>query len=217
MRKLVTLAAILCAATLTAAADDQASLGYSDETVIIGPDPDACANGVLIYDHDGSFENGYCWQWGGVDVPYYGAFGEGYRLGPGRVFCGAYWLTQIGYFYGQTADLYVWEGGVTMSPGAVVGVVTGHVFSGIAFWPSISQHDADLNIDVTTGEFTVGYWGNWPQSGPCAWYVAADLDGDEGHPWTNIAPGIGYPTGWNDVSSVWGYTPSIGIGAYFNM
>ena len=30
---------------------------------------------------------------------------------------------------------------------------------------------------------------------------------------TNIAPGIGFPTGWNDVSVVWGPTVALGIGA----
>ena len=33
---------------------------------------------------------------------------------------------------------------------------------------------------------------------------------------TNIAPGIGYPTGWHPVNIVWGPTWSMGIGAYLD-
>ena len=213
MRKFMLLLLPLAVAVVAANASNPVSLGYSTETTISEPDTRACSSGALHYNHNGSFENGYAWQYDGVVPPYYGCFGEAYDLGAVTVHCGAYWLTQIGYFTGQRADCYVWEGGVTRPPGAVVGVVTGVLFSGIAYWPSISQHDVDLNIDVT-GEFTVGYWGNWPGSGPCGWYVAADLDGEQGHPWTNIAPGIGYPTGWQDPSIVWGYTPALGIGVW---
>jgi hypothetical protein len=66
MRGLVIGTAILCAATLSSTtADDISSLGYSQETVITGPGPDACAAGVLIANHDGSFENGYAFRYGG--------------------------------------------------------------------------------------------------------------------------------------------------------
>ena len=52
---------------------------------------------------------------------------------------------------------------------------------------------------------------------PCGtgpgWWVGADLDGPGGFPYTNIAPGIGFPTGWQDVSVLWGPTQALGIGA----
>jgi hypothetical protein len=59
MTKSAILIAVLSVAVLPASASDAVSLGFSDETVIIGPGSDACASGVLIYNHDGSFENGY--------------------------------------------------------------------------------------------------------------------------------------------------------------
>jgi hypothetical protein len=213
MRELVIWIAILCVVPLTTA-DDKASLGYGTETVILGPGPDACAAGTLFATHDGTFENGYAWRNGGVVPPYYGAFGEGYDLGEGIVYCGAYWLSTLpGYFYDQTADCYVWEGGVDTAPDAVLGVVTGVAFGNIPNWPAIGQNDVDLNIWVH-GPFTIGYWGNWPGA-LCGWFCAADLNGPAGHPWTCIAPGIGYPTGWADPSIVWGATRSMGCGGYF--
>jgi hypothetical protein len=207
--------ALLAIFALTAGASNHASLGYSDETTIIGPGPDACAGGTLFATHDGSFETGYAWEGElGVVPPYYGAFGEGYDLGEGIVYCGAYWLTTMP-FYPATdpSDCYVWEGGVDTPPGAVLGVVTGVSFSNIPLWPEVGQNDVDLNISVE-GEFTIGYWGNWPGM-TCGYFCAADLDGTQGHPWTCIGPGIGYPTGWQDPSIVWMPTRSMGCGVYF--
>ncbi len=93
MKKPAVLLAVLGLAVFGANAENFSSTGYSDQTTITGPGPDACAYGDLIYNHDGSFENGYCWQYGGVVPPSYGAFGEGYEIGVGCVACGAFWLT----------------------------------------------------------------------------------------------------------------------------
>ncbi len=210
-------AALLMVLALAAAANatNPVSLGYSDQTVVQGVQGDACAHGTLYMNHDGSFENGYAWQYAGSVAPYYGAFGEGYDLGTGTVWCNALWLsTMSGYYVGQTADVYVWDGGVGGAPGNVLGVVTGVNTGQPGLWPAITQHDVDVNVGVS-GPFTVGYWGNWPGA-LCGWFCAADLDGFGGYPWTNIAPGIGYPTGWNDPSIVWGPTQSMGLGCYFD-
>jgi hypothetical protein len=214
MTRCIVLIAALSLVALTSGASNFESLGYSDETTIVGPGSDACADGSLMYHHDDSFENGYSWAYLGCQPPYYGAFGEGYDLGPGTVFCGAYWLTTVpGLFNGQTADCYIWEGGTDTPPDAVVGVVTGIVFGNVALWPQVGQNDVDLNIAVT-GPFTVGYWGNWPDT-EYGYYCAVDLNGPQGHPWTCIAPGLGYPTGWADPSTIWGPTRSMGCGVYF--
>jgi hypothetical protein len=215
MTRLVGLSAALWLAASTTGASNFASLGYSDETTVVGPGADACAEGTLIYHHDGSFENGYAFDYGGVVPPYYGAFGEGYDLGPGVVTCGAYWLSTLpGYLLGHTTDCYVWEGGVEAPPDAVLGVVTGVLFSNIPNWPAIGQNDVDLNIWVP-GAFTVGSWGNWPGGGEPDYFWAADLNGEQGHPWCCIAPDIGWPTGWMDPSDIWDPTRSMGIGVYF--
>jgi hypothetical protein len=207
----------LVAFVVTAGASNFVSLGYSEETTIVGPGTDACATGVLIHNHDGSFENGFWWQYGGCAPPYYGAFGEAYDLGTGTIACGAYWLSDLpgGYYHEHRADCYVWEGGLSASPAAVLAVVTSVAMPTIPFWPVVGQNDVDLNIAVT-GPFTIGYWGPWPGAG--AWYFcAADQSGPVGHPWTCIAPGIGYPSGWQDPSVIefWGPTSAMGCGVYF--
>jgi hypothetical protein len=216
MTRLVVLSVALWLAASTAGASNFASLGYSDETTVVGPGTDACAEGTLIYHHDGSFENGYAFDYEGVAPPYYGAFGEGYDLGPGVVTCGAYWLgTLWGYYQGEPSDCYIWQGGVDTLPGTVLGVVPGIVFDNIPLWPEIGQNDIELNISVD-GEFTVGCWGNWPGAGEPAYFWAVDLDGEQGHPWLCMAPTIGWPTGWMDPSDIWDPpTRSMGLGVYF--
>jgi hypothetical protein len=211
MKKFAALLMVLALA-VAANATNPVSLGYSDQTTIQGVQGDACAQGTLYYNHDGSFENGYAWQYGGVVAPYYGAFAEGYDLGVGIVRCASLWLSQTGNAPGHTCDVYVW-GSDGLNPTDVKCVVTGVVPAGIGMWPTITQHDVDINCCVSGG-FFVGYWGNWPGA-YTAWYCAADLDGFGGLPRTNIAPGIGYPTGWQDPSLIWGTTQSMGLGAYF--
>jgi hypothetical protein len=132
----------------------------------------------------------------------------------------ALWVTTLpGFYSGQTCDVCVWEGGCNGAPpGAVRGMVSGIVLSNVPIWPACAQNDINVgNVAVTSyvGGFTVGYWGNWPGS-LCGYFCGADLDGFGGNPWTFIAPGIGYPTGWNDPSIIWGPTQSMGCGAYFS-
>ena len=170
--------------------------------------------GELAFSADGTYENGYAWQYGGVVAPYYGAFAEGYENALRLVCAIILDLTQVGNDAGQTMDLYVWEG-AGGQPGAVLGVRTGADPSTIAFWPSLSRHEFGINANCADGGLFAGYWGNWPNA-VMGWFVGADLDGYGGCPLTNIAPGIGYPTGWNNVSIVWGPTQAIGIGVELN-
>lgn len=212
MKHLALLFVCLAMGSAASATNPAVSLGYSDQTVVQGVQGDACAMGTLYYNHDGSFENGYAWQYGGIVAPHYGAFAEGYEyLGAATVCCVTLWLAQVGYFSGQSCDVYVWASD-DGNPSNVLGVVTGVVPSGIAWWPSVSQHDVDMYV-CSPRAFFVGYWGSWPNS-YAPWYCAADLDGPGGTPRTNIAPGIGYPTGWQDPSIVWGHTESMGCGVY---
>jgi hypothetical protein len=43
---------------------------------------------------------------------------------------------------------------------------------------------------------------------------SADENGPGGHPWTHVAPGFGYPTGWQHPATIWGETRSLGMGVY---
>jgi hypothetical protein len=189
-------------------------LGNGAETVLVPAPGEDCAVGVLFHHHDGSIENGYCWDGLGMGPPYYGAFGEGYDLGPGTVVCGSYWLTQLGHFTGAALDAYVWAGGVSGVPGEVICLVTGTVPGNIPYWPAYGQNDVEIMCDVT-GEFTLGWWADWGPYFTCQWYICADEDGAGGYPWTCILPGLGYPTGWQPVSMIFPDCASLAIGTYF--
>ena len=207
------LAVVLAVATLivVAHAGTYEDLGYREDTVMHPAQGDDCIS-VLYENHDGSCENAYCYAWG-YEPPYFGAFAEAYDLGPGIVECGAYWFTQIGYFTGEPMDCYVWEGGVTTDPGDVVCLITGVVPDNVPYWPDCGQNDVELGCCVE-GEFTVGFWADFSDQA-CQWYICADINGPGGYPWTCVAPGIGYPTGWNHVEVVFGPTASLCLGVYF--
>jgi hypothetical protein len=211
MKKLAMLLALVVIAGGAIAADN-AEVGVGVGVIIPSGDENPCPPSELLCNHDGSFENGYAWQYGGVVEPYYGAFAEGYA-GTGSV-CGMqFWFTALsGQYLGQTFDAYVWDSD-GLSPNNVLSVTVGLGISPPAIWPSISSHDIDNTDTDVAGDFFVGYWGNWP-GGYSGWFIAADLDGFGGLPRTNIAPGIGYPTGWQDPSIVWGPTQAMGICAY---
>jgi hypothetical protein len=179
------------------------STGYSDNTSIITQDGDFCPGAVLVQNDDGTVENGYAWSFGGVVPPDFGAWAECYEA---DYVCGIqFGLTQTGYYMGQTMDVYVWEDDGAAPPDnmpgntlcAVLDVAPGP----IALWPDVSIHDVQICCE-TPGRHFVGFWGNWPMQ-QAAWFIACDENGPPaGCPSTNIAPGIGYPTGWNRVHVV---------------
>ncbi|MFN8549650.1 MAG: hypothetical protein U0527_17190 [Candidatus Eisenbacteria bacterium] len=166
--------------------------------------------GTPLLHSDDSYEWAYGWAFGGVVPPDYGAFAECYS-GDQLAVCSAFFdFTQVGFGPGQLMDVYVWndEGGC---PGVVLCMVHGVNPGGMAIWPDFSRHVVPLDECCVSGQFWVGSWGNWPGQ-YTDWYVGADLNGPGGCSKTNIAPGIGYPSGWNNVSVVWGPTQALGIG-----
>jgi len=218
MKKLAVLFALLgVAAMMTSAVarENIGSVGMGRGIAVHGSDANPCPPATLYQNYDGTAENGYCWQYGGVVPPDYGAFAEGYSLGGTCWYvCGlALWLTQVGYYTGgPVVDAYVYDSD-GVNPSTVLGATTGISPGAIAYWPSISQNDVAITAVAVPGDFFVGYWSNWPGS-LCQFYCAADLDGFGGLPRTNIAPGIGYPTGWNDPSIIWGPTMAMGVGCW---
>jgi hypothetical protein len=211
MKKLAMLLAVGALVVGAAAnAAEYAELGYRTDTTLIDPGDNSCPDALLSMNHDGTSENGYAWRYGGIVAPDYGAFAECY---PGGSVCGAVFdLSTTGTQAGQSMDIYYYcdNGGIPGAVQAVMRVTPGP----IAFWPSVSRHTFTLpeKVDMCCdGTLWVAYWGNWPGEIQ-GWFVAADLDGFGGCPYTNIAPGIGYPTGWNNVSVVWGPTQALGIG-----
>lgn len=204
---IVVLCLILVAAPSFAGREEA---GYrADGTSPIGSEG-SC--GTFQIHSDGVYENGYAWSNDGVAAPNYGAFAECYNVSTHPICSIVLDLTQVGYQSGQTLDAYIWDS-YAGAPGTVLTLVAGVNPGPIAFWPSISRHTIATGIDnCPVGDVWAGFWGDWPGASP-GWFVAADIAGFGGLcPFTNVAPGIGYPTGWQDVSIIWGQTQALGIG-----
>jgi hypothetical protein len=173
-------------------------LGHRLDTEVIEGD-EFCTGATLLRNDDDHFENGYCWRFGGVVPPDYGSWAECYES---DFVCGVQLLfTQIGDYQSETMDVYVWESVADGNPppgpdpGNVICVLTGVSPGPIAYWPEISTHNVQVCCEAGGVHF-VGFWGNWPGTG-CPWFIAGDENGPgTGCPRTKIAPGIGYPTGW---------------------
>lgn len=210
---ILTAAWLLLAATIAQAQDPTSMLTGPGGTPVINS-PRLCADDNLVVHHDGTFEHGIAWEVAGVAEPYFGAFGEGYDLGPGAVECFSVWISQNGSYAGQSTDVYVWDGGVSGPPGAVLAVVTGVVFQSIPAWPAVGRFDVEIAAAVP-GAFTIGSWGNWPDALPGYWWMA-DSTGEPGHPWTHVVPGLGLPEGWQHPGDMWSITiQSMAIGVHF--
>ena len=174
------------------------------------PSPVTGGCGTLRLNSDSTYENGYGWSYGGNHAPDWGAFAECYP-NTGGICALVFDLTQVDQRPGTRMDGYVWmdDGGI---PGAVLCLVSDVDPGTIAMWPSVSRHVVPLSSTCCVSGFAwVGYWGNWPGFSP-SWYVAADLDGPGGCPKTHIYPGLGVPSGWQNVSVVWEPTAALGLG-----
>jgi len=211
MKKLAILFALLGVVGLANAATlTHGSVGVGHGVNVPHVNGATCDQATLCLNYDGSAENGYCWQYGGIVPPYYGAFAECCNY-DGWV-CGIELdLTGIGYPC-KVCDGYVWADAGGM-PGNVLGMTSGLNPCPVATWPNISTSDLKMTGVAVSGNFWIGYWSDY-STAVCGYFVAADLNGFGGCPYTNIAPGIGYPTGWNNASVVWGATQALGIGAW---
>lgn len=168
--------------------------------------------GDVLLNADGRVEAGYAWQGEGVQEPYYGAFAECYS-GEAAVCAVFFDFSQVSESQsGQTMDVFVWDD-ANGEPGAILAVVSDVDPGPIASWPDFSRHSVTVpELPCTESAWWVGYWGDWPGES-YGWAIGADLDGPGGCPLTNIAPGIGLPSGWQNVSVVWGPTTALDIGA----
>jgi hypothetical protein len=211
------LAAILgcCLSAVLTNADDSA-LSVGPGTGILNTDGTRdfpCGYGHFFINSDEQYENGYTWHLCGEQFPYYGAFAECFTAPSGWEVCGAAFDLTVVYNDGSyLLDAYVWADDQGM-PGNVLAVVAGYDPNPIALWPNISRITVPITAPVD-GPFWVGEWGEWPDGGNSTrWFIAADEEGPgSGCPFTNIAPGCGYPTGWHNCNVIWQNARALGIG-----
>lgn len=193
-----------------------ASLGFHPDTQIIpSQDQEICPETTLLQNDDGSIESGYAWRFAGVVPPDYGSWAECYDS---EFVCGIQFLFTANYQLGYTMDVYVWESVAEgdpapgPDPGNIICVLPDISPWPIAEWPEISVHDIQVCCEAN-GDHFVGYWGNWPGLGP-GWFTTGDHNGPGGGcPRTKVAPGIGWPTGWQDPADleIWGEIRALGI------
>ncbi|MBK8233608.1 MAG: fibronectin type III domain-containing protein [Candidatus Eisenbacteria bacterium] len=163
---------------------------------------------------DGTYESGYAWQGSGVVSPEFGAFAQWIPEARGWICAVTVDLTAAAEGpVAEAIDLFVWAdaGGV---PGQVLGVTTIWPQGEIPRWPAVRRHRGEFGLLADDRGVWVGVRSFTPGS-PAEFFVAADLDGISGSgpgPMTNVAPGLGYPSGWQSVSSVFGPTVALGIG-----
>ena len=156
---------------------------------------------------DRTYETAFRWAYGGQQPPDYGSIAECYE--------GRYDLTalvaagtDIGCDAFYAVDFYIWEddGG---QPGAVLCSLPDQALF-FAFYPDYLENQVEIQGCTTPDSWWVGAWGQWVNTVPCIFF-AVDLDGPGGCPMTKIAPGQGYPTGWQPAGIV---TELAGIRAF---
>lgn len=163
---------------------------------------------------DGTWEDAYSWDSESVIPPDFGAFAQ--------AFSSELMITGVRMFLtaevphpGQVMDLIIWndDGGV---PGTIACIIPGVDPGPVALWPEVSEHFFHITCTDHTPLFWAGFWGAWPE-GPSGWKIAADLDGPGGgNAMTRVAPGLGFPEGWQPVSEVFGPTAALGISVQYS-
>jgi hypothetical protein len=169
------------------------------------------ARDSLLMHADGTYEWGYAWWYGEQQEPDFGAFAERYG--------GVYDVQAVvldlsaSWWVVPRLDAYVWADDAGR-PGAVLSL-TPNVHPGDVWqYPEYSRHRIELAAPVRVDAlWWLGYWGHWVGSHEGYW-VGADLDGPGGgRSMTKIAPGLEWPSGWQDVAVRWYPTAALGIGA----
>jgi hypothetical protein len=158
-------------------------------------------------------DTGYAWRGSGVAQPHYGAFAEGFEVGGSKSITAVRLClaTVEGLWMGQHTDVYIWEGGVTSPPGAVLAVLTGAVPESVPVWPNWAENDFPITVGHVEGEIAAGFWVDSKEAH--AFFILADESGIPGHPWTQFAPDSGYDTGWGHPNLVpdWAGCQTLGI------
>jgi len=197
----------------TAATGSFSSLGPCEETTTLATEPPVPPRELRCH-HDGTFEDAFCFQLGGVSPPHYGAFAEGFagRREDYLIEDIVLWVTQVGYHGDEPLDLYIWEGGVLGPPGLVCYHASDRTLQNVPMWPLVAENHLNVAVPLPEGSFSVGFWADFSQM-CCTWFIAADRSGEPGSPWVNVAPGTGFPSGWRHPEILWSPpVRSLGLG-----
>ena len=159
-----------------------------------------------------SNDTGFAWQYSGVSSGVTGAFAECFHFDAPVTVCSiALNLSQLGQYGDQRCEGFIWAD-ASGQPGSVLAMDLETIFGFVETWPYVSCHFLRDFDTCVQGDVWIGARGVW--AGDVAgWFVAADLESGNGCPMTNVAPGIGYPSGWQPVSEIWQSTASLGIWA----
>ncbi|MBK8232606.1 MAG: hypothetical protein IPK72_19005 [Candidatus Eisenbacteria bacterium] len=173
--------------------------------------PGASADQLLLH-ADGSWEDGYAWIGFQAPEPGFGSFAECYA-GEYDVVAVRLSITGDGLQDPPFADVFVWADDGAGRPGQVLRV-TPNFYLPPPPYPDFWNAEVPMGPGCcVSGNWWVGFRGLWI-AGQLGFYIGADLNGpNQGCPMTNIAPGLGYPEGWQDVAVRWEPTQALGIGA----
>lgn len=112
-------------------------------------------------------------------------------------------------------DLYLWDdsGG---APGPVVWMNLSAEVPDLGEWPSFVRVefavDPPLRCDALIGTAAwAGFWGHWPGVAAEA-FLGVDASGLGPAGMTRIAPDLGFPSGWQEISVAWPGVSALGIG-----
>ncbi len=142
----------------------------------------------------------------GIEEPDWGSFAEGYSCLTTGAVCGieAVFTRALDWSGSGSIDLYAWGHDVASDdPGNVLSLVVAAPVSGVDYWPYVSALDFAVPPTEVPGQgFFVGCWPRSHYLHPTQFTPCFDADGPGGVPRTKIVPGIGYPTGRQDVNVV---------------
>lgn len=186
-----------------------------------GDDGDPCGGAAPPPDEedsedyaDDTWEDAYGWQFESVLPPMYGAFAEHFVLE--REMIGAYFqFTTMGEVGAGVMDAFVWADDAGR-PGPVLAMRAGVLVVDVPAFPEVRGVDIQ-GLHAPAGlSCWLGYWGAWPGQ-PAGWRLAVDRDGPGGGlPSTNVAPGQGWPEGWQPMAEIFGPTAAVGISVLYD-
>jgi len=180
----------------------------------------ACLTEILFLKNaDNSYEAALSWTGSGT-AGHYGTFAEPFELPTDRDGSPCLAILQFsdnGNHVETEIDLIFWADD-DGQPGEVLGMLEGLPLGYIAEWPSLAQRTQEvyeLQPIGIRGKFWAGLRAVVDPD-KCSLMMLADVSGDpnqgQRRAMTRIAPGLGYPEGWQSLEVLLGQPAALGIG-----